>query len=87
MKTIKDYMNDPRILDDKLLMDAPDPVREVYAARLRNQDEHNVLSPEYADHCHKTAASLFAQFGITPEYANLSGQGKLKPRVPAPVGK
>jgi hypothetical protein len=79
MKTIQDYKNDPRILNDKLLMEAPEAVREVYAARLKNQDEYNVLSPEYADHCHETADSLFARFGITPQYVNLSGQGKLKP--------
>jgi hypothetical protein len=87
MKTIQDYKNDPRILNDKLLMEAPEAVRDVYAARLKNQDEHDVLSPEYADYCHKTAGSLFARFGIIPEYANLSGQGKLRPHLPQAVGK
>jgi hypothetical protein len=87
MKNIKEYMDDPRILNDKLLMEAPEFVREVYAARLKNQDEHNVLSPEYAEHCHETAGALFARFGIIPEYVNLTGQGKLKPRAPEAVGK
>jgi hypothetical protein len=76
--TTQEYMDDPRILSDKRLMEAPESVREVYAARLKIQDEHDILSPEYAEHCHRTAESLFARFGITPEYANLSGQGRIQ---------
>jgi len=38
-KTIEDYMNDPRILEDKSIMEAHPCIREIYAARLRMQDE------------------------------------------------
>ena len=39
MKTIKDYMNDPRMLNDPGMADALEPVKEIHAIRLKIQDE------------------------------------------------
>ena len=38
MKTVQEYMNDPRITDDPGLVDAPESVREVHAIRLMLQE-------------------------------------------------
>jgi hypothetical protein len=39
MKTIQDYLNDPRMLNDPGMAAALDPVKEIHAARLMIQDE------------------------------------------------
>jgi hypothetical protein len=39
MKTIQEYMNDPRLLNDPGMAEALEPVREIHAARLMIQDE------------------------------------------------
>jgi hypothetical protein len=71
MKTVKDYLNDPRLVNDPDMQDVPACIKEVHAIRLKLQDEHDVLSPEYADYCHKRTQALFAESGITPRYATL----------------
>jgi hypothetical protein len=70
MKTIENYMDDPRILSDKGVMEAPLCIREIHAVRLKLQDEYNVFSSEYAVQCHKTTEALFAKYGKTPLYAD-----------------
>ena len=45
-KTINDYLNDPRILNDRALMEAPRCVREVHAIRLKIQDETQSMNRE-----------------------------------------
>jgi hypothetical protein len=39
MKTVQEYMNDPRITNDPGLMAAPEELRIIHAARLRLQEE------------------------------------------------
>ena len=39
MKTIKDYMIDPRIVNDQGMIKALEPVIEIHAIRLKIQDE------------------------------------------------
>jgi hypothetical protein len=46
MKTVQDYMNDPRLLNDPGLFEAPDPVREVHAIRLMLQDRRANMTAE-----------------------------------------
>jgi hypothetical protein len=70
MRTIENYMNDPRILSDKEVMEAPLCIREIHAVRLKLQDEYDVFSPEYAAQCHKTTEAFFVQYGKTPPYAD-----------------
>ena len=53
-------------------MDAPDCIKEIHAIRLKIQDEYDVLSPAYDEHCRKTVNAFFEEMGTTPLYANLS---------------
>jgi hypothetical protein len=39
MKSVQDYMNDPRITGDPEMMKAPKTIREIHAIRLKHQDE------------------------------------------------
>jgi hypothetical protein len=84
-KTVEEYMNDPRILNDSGIMEAPECIREIHAIRLKIQEEHDVFSSEYTEHCHKTAEAFFADSGITPHYADLAGQERVS--QPMAVGK
>ncbi|GHV80329.1 hypothetical protein AGMMS49944_21200 [Spirochaetia bacterium] len=83
MKTVQEYMNDPRLLNDPGLMDAPESVKEVHAIRLMLQDRRVNMTPEErrAD-IQKRSDSFLAGCGISPHYVSFPGQGKLKPRQP-----
>ncbi|GHV77146.1 hypothetical protein AGMMS49942_19670 [Spirochaetia bacterium] len=83
MKTVQEYMNDPRLLNDPGLMDAPESVKEVHAIRLMLQDRRVNMTPEErrAD-IQKRSDSFLAGCGIPPHYVSFPGQGKLKPRQP-----
>jgi hypothetical protein len=76
-KTVEEYMNDPRILNDSGIMGAPECIREIHAIRLKIREEHDVFSSEYAEHCHKTTEAFFAELGIKPHYADLAEQGRV----------
>jgi hypothetical protein len=77
MKTIDDYLNDPSLVNE------PMALREVHAARLKIQDEiKGMTAEEKRAYYHDGAAAFFVRFGITPKYAEPSGQGKLNPRRP-----
>jgi hypothetical protein len=75
MKTIEDYLHDPEI--EKM----PEYLREIHAARRLIQDETAGMTvAEETEYHRKQAEKLFAGFGLPPpQYADLSGQGKLKP--------
>jgi hypothetical protein len=81
MKTVQDYLNDPRITGDPGLMSGPEDIRIIHAIRLKQQDETAGMSFEEKAlfHRQKTDA-MFTDLGLPlPEYVNLSGQGKLQP--------
>jgi hypothetical protein len=83
MKTVQDYMNDPRILNDPGLMAAPEELREIHAIRLKQYDETVGMSAaEKSAYYRQKAAALFAGTETAPEIVNYAGQGKLKPRQP-----
>jgi len=87
MKTIQDYFNDPRITGDPGLVSGPVEIRTIHAIRLKQQDETAGMSFEekVAFHQKKTDA-IFASLGLPlPEYVNLSGQGRLKPKASVSV--
>ena len=46
MKTVQDYLNDPRMLNDPDMADALEPVKEIHAIRLMIQDETVGMSAE-----------------------------------------
>jgi len=83
MKTIADYLNDPRILNDPQMFEALEPVREIHAARLMIQDETAGMAIEERSAYHKqNIAAFFSSLGLPlPQYVNMTGQGKLTPRA------
>ena len=74
-KTVKDYMNDPRILDDLEMMAAPECIREIHAIRLKLQDETAAMTPEeHIDHVNKKGKEILSRWGLTHLYANFPRQ-------------
>jgi len=71
-KTVSDYLKDPRLLNDKGIMDAPDCIKEIHAIRLKIHDEYDVLSSAYDEQCQKAADAFFLEQGIKLQYADLS---------------
>jgi hypothetical protein len=77
MKAVQDYLNDPRILNDKGLMDGPEEIREIHAIRLKIQDEKaRIGEAEY----NKKVEDTLAERGITLR-RDLTGQGKITPAM------
>ena len=83
MKTVQDYLNDPRITGDPGLMSGPEEIRTIHAIRLKQQDETAGMSYEEKAAFHrKKTDTMFASIGLPPlKYVNLSGQGKIKPKA------
>jgi hypothetical protein len=78
MKTVQEYMNDPRFLNDPGMAGALEPVKEIHAIRLKIQDEMAGMSlEEKIDSLNQEAKAM----GFSLCY-DLEGQGKLKPRQP-----
>jgi hypothetical protein len=73
MKTVQEYMNDPRITEDPTMKDSLDLIKEVHAIRLKVQDENKGISA--AERNRRAEASL-ALHGIT-FCRDLSGAGKI----------
>jgi hypothetical protein len=83
MKTVQDYMNDPRILNDPEMAGALEPIKEIHAARLMLQDETaHMTTAEKVDYLNSSAKAFLANLGLPQQLVNLSGQGKLKPHRP-----
>ena len=80
MKTVQDYLNDPRITSDPGLMSGPEEIRTIHAIRLKQKDETAGMSfEEKAEFYRKKTNSIFSDLGLPlPEYVDLSGQGKLQ---------
>ena len=82
MKTIEDYINDPRILNDPGMAGALEPIKEIHAARLMLQDETaGMTTAEKVAFINARGKETLARLGVTPKIANISGKGKLKPRA------
>jgi len=78
MKTVQDYLNDPRILGDPRMTGALEPVREIHAARLKIQDETAGMTlAEKIEFLNGQAEAFLAPMGKTLCH-DLSGSGKLK---------
>ncbi|MDR0614063.1 MAG: hypothetical protein LBG45_11490 [Dysgonamonadaceae bacterium] len=80
MKTIQEYMNDPRLLNDPGMAEALEPVREIHAARLMIQDETaGMTAVQKSEYLKKNMFAMFASMGLPPpQIVNLSGQVKRK---------
>jgi hypothetical protein len=83
MKTVQDYMNDPRMLNDPAMAGALEPIKEIHAIRLMLQDEMIGMSfEEKAAYNKQGAMDFFAKIGLPfPKCVNLTGQGKMKPKI------
>jgi hypothetical protein len=78
MKTVQDYMNDPRVTNDPGLTDAPESVRKVHAIRLMLQERRaNMTLEERRADIQQRSDAFLAGCGITPQYVSFPGQGKL----------
>jgi hypothetical protein len=65
-KTVKDYMNDPRILNDRGVMEAPRCIREIHAIRLKIQDETSGMTPaERTEYYNKKSAAFLSRSGAS----------------------
>ncbi|MFP3040705.1 hypothetical protein LQZ19_02675 [Treponema primitia] len=82
MKTVEEYMNAPRIINDPEMVDAPKTIREIHAIRLKHRDETKDMTPEQCRaYVHAGAMAAYAEAGITPRSVNLAGQGRIRPKV------
>jgi hypothetical protein len=74
MKTIENYMNDPAIADEPLL------VREVHAARLMIQDDRkNMTAREFSQAAEDSTIAIFKKYGLPLVWADLK---PVNPRQP-----
>ena len=71
-KTVSDYMNDPRLLNDRAVIDAPQCIRKIHAIRLKIQDEIQSMSQEERDEYYrksrKRADDEFERLGFKIQY-------------------
>jgi hypothetical protein len=85
MKTVQDYMKDPRILNDNGLMDGPEEIRVIHASRLKIQDEIAGMSTKgRIDFLNRRAAASLAKMGMHI-FHTMQENGQLKTRTPATV--
>ncbi|GHT67785.1 hypothetical protein FACS1894110_13930 [Spirochaetia bacterium] len=77
MKTVQDYMKDPRITDDPDLKDSLELSKEIHAIRLKVQDENKGLS---VDEINRRAETTLASWGISLCRDKI-GQGKIRTAV------
>jgi hypothetical protein len=82
MKTVKDYLKDPRIINDPNMTNAINPIKEIQAIRLKIHDEKVRLGEiEY----NKRLEVSLEEKGITL-CRDLAGKGRITP-TPAVVSR
>ena len=64
MKTVDDYLKDPRITEDPDMQNVPYYIREVHAIRLKLQDEAQNMTPEELTEYKRKSNTFLAQYGI-----------------------
>jgi hypothetical protein len=89
MKTVTDYLNDPRITGDPQMMNVLPLIRELHAIRLKQQDATTGMSAaELAEYHRKKTAELFAGTGFTPQYATeRAGAGRIAQTTKTAAGQ
>jgi hypothetical protein len=74
MKTLDEYMNDPRIDVCEL-----EPVRRVHAIRLQLNDERQQMgSSEYDELMNVQCRDYLDKHGVSLSYVDLAGQGRIR---------
>jgi hypothetical protein len=78
MKTVQEYMNDPRIINDPDMEGALEPIKMIHAIRLMAQDERAGMTPnEEIEYLNKKAEAFLALMGKTLCYDRI-GLGTLE---------
>ncbi len=81
MKTVKEYLSDPRMLNDLEMAVALEPIKEIHSIRLKIQDETaNMTTAEKIEFLNKEAEAFLAPMGKSLYY-DLAGRGKLDSRM------
>jgi hypothetical protein len=88
MKTIQEYMNDPRLPNDPTTAGEMEPVKEIHAARLMLMDETAGMTvQEKCDYLNNKARDVLSSIGADPLLVSFPDGGKLRPRaIPNPHG-
>ena len=64
MKTVQEYLNDPRILNDPDMIEAIEPIKELHAIRLKIQDEtDHMTTAEKIEFLNKEGEAFLAPMG------------------------
>jgi len=75
VKTVEDYMNDPRILEDSEIMEAPECIREIHAIRLKLQDETEGMTvEEHVAYVNEKAKEILTRWGLSHLYTSCPKQ-------------
>jgi len=78
MKTIQEYLNDPRMLNDPYMAGALESVKELHAIRLKIQDETDMMPVrKKIEFLNKEAEDFLSPLGKSLCY-DLEGAGKMK---------
>ena len=68
-KTVSDYINDPRILEDSEMEDVPECIREIHAIRLMLQDETTgMTTEEHINYINRKAEAFMEKHGLMHLY-------------------
>jgi len=86
MKTVQEYLSDPRMLNDPRMAEALEPIKEIHAIRLKLQDETaGMTEAERIEFINKRGREALARNGLSSRLANLSVQEKPSQREPVPI--
>jgi hypothetical protein len=78
LKTVQEYLSDPRMLNDPGMVKALEQIKEIYAIRLKLQDETaGMTEAGRIEYINKKGREALARNGLLARLANLSAQGKL----------
>jgi hypothetical protein len=68
-------MNDPRILENTEMMEAPECIREIHAIRLMLQDETEGMTiEEHVEQVNQKGTEILARWGLSHLYAGFPKQ-------------
>jgi len=78
MKTVQEYLTDPRMLNDPYMADALEPIKEIHAIRLKIQDETGEMTTrKKIEFLNKEAEDFLSPLGKSLCH-DLEGAGKMK---------
>jgi hypothetical protein len=74
MKTVQEYMNDVRMLNDPGIAAALEPVKEIHAIRLKLQDETaGMTALEEIEYLNKKGREILARHGLSSRILTTNG--------------